>query len=136
MSKSSFLRGLMVSVLLAAIVLPLSGCGNNDKSPYDALQPLLRQLVEAERRGETESFAQLRGLDLVDGSVRVEIEARPGQLEAAVKATADLGTVEIVAQRREELQALIPITSLTALAKERSIHFIRKPIRPVEGTNE
>jgi len=51
------------------------------------------------------------------------------QLEAAVKAAGDLGNVEVIADITESVKALIPIASLTALAKEESIRFIREPIK-------
>jgi len=51
------------------------------------------------------------------------------RLEAAVKAAGDLGTVEVIADITESVKALIPIASLTALAKEESIRLIREPIK-------
>jgi len=116
----------LVVVLLASAVFPLSGCGDVS----DKLDTHLNSLVDAERRGEAESFAQLALIDLVDGSVRVAIECVSGQLDAAVEAAERFGTVEAIAYRAEKLQALIPITSLTTLAREESIQFISDPVKP------
>ena len=143
----------LVAVLLAVAVLPLAGCGNDEdvsdnsgstkvieelpptpdepKTGHPKLDSRLNSLVDAEKRGEAESFAQSRLIDLVDGSVRVEIKFVSGQLEAAVRAAADLGTVEVVADKMELVLALIPITSLYALAEEESVRFIRVPIKGV-----
>jgi hypothetical protein len=121
---------LAVAVLLASAVFSLSGCGN-DEDVSDKLDSRLNRLVDAEKRGEAELYARQHGIDLVDGSVRVEIKCEAGQLEAAVKAAANFGTVEIVAEKVGWVQALIPITSLTALTKEESIHFIRVPMKAV-----
>ena len=119
----------LVAVLLASAVFPLSGCSSEDEDVSNKLDSRLIALIDAEKRGETESFVQSRGFDLVDGSVMVSIKCVPGQLKAAVKAAARLGTVEVVADRAETMKALIPIASLTALAKEESISFIREPIK-------
>ena len=120
----------LVSVLLVSAVFPLSGCGN-DEAARLKLDPVLRQLIDAERRGEAESLAQSASLiDLVDGAVDVAIYAEPGQLEAAVKAVAKYGTVEHVSETAELVGALVPIVRLTALARQKSIRNIRLPARP------
>jgi len=98
---------LLVAVLLTAAVLPILGCSHNEVDIHDKLGSRLMALIDAEKRGEAESFAQSRLIDLVDGSVRVEIKVASGQLGAAVRAAADLGTVEVVADKMELVQALI-----------------------------
>ena len=128
---------LIIAMLMASAVFPLSGCGNDEDLPPTPDEPktgnkldsLLMALIDAKKRGEAESFAQSRLIDLVDGSVRVSIKCVPGQLEAAVKAAADFGTVEIVAETIESVRALIPITSFYALAEEESVRFIRVPVK-------
>ena len=116
---------LLVIVLLAAAVFPLSGCGSEDTT-YK-LDGILSSLVDAEGRGEAESLAQSASVDLVDGAVKVVIESRSGQLEAVEKAAAKYGTVVIVSERLELVAALIPIANLTALAREKGVLFIRQP---------
>ncbi|MFC2071268.1 hypothetical protein ACFLUU_00910 [Chloroflexota bacterium] len=93
----------------------------------------LWRLIEAEKLGEDESLARTwsRGDDVVDGKVRVEIEGLPGQLDAAVVAVAAVGTVEIISQRLNGLQAVMPITSLEVLANEGTIRFVRLPELPM-----
>jgi hypothetical protein len=125
---------LLVIVLLASFAFPLAGCIGEDedvpKKIDNKLDSQLNQLIEAEKRGEAELYAQQRGIDLVDGSARVSIESVPGRLDDVIKVAAEFGTVEIVAERAENVGALIPIASLTALAQEESIHLIRVPTKP------
>jgi len=111
-------------ILLAVVSLSIAGCGTGE-DVRDKIDSRLLGLVDAEKRGETESFARMAGFDLVDGSVRVSVECVSGQLNAAVKAAYDIGTVEAIDDRAEHVQALIPISSLTELAEEESISFIR-----------
>jgi len=144
---------LLAISLLAAVVLSWPGCAYDqngtvaaDEEPQDTsgentedppppktgnpkLRLGLNQLIAAHERGEAEEWARSHGIDLIDGSVRVSIECVSGQLEAAVKAVTRLGTVEVIAERSEQIQALIPIASLTALAREGSISSIRVPIK-------
>jgi len=116
----------LVVILLVVISFSTAGCRTNEDID-DKLGSRLLALIDAEKRGETESFAQSRGIDLVDGSVRVSIKYVSGQLDVAVKVAERFGTVEIVAETIESVLALIPITSLTALAREESISRIREP---------
>ena len=130
----------MVSILLVVSSFSTASCASNQnegenlpsiaeepEKGSDKLDSRLLGLIDAEKRGETESFARMAGFDLVDGSVRVVIDYVSGQLDAAVKAAERFGTVEAIAYRAEKVQALIPITSLTALAREESISRIREP---------
>ncbi|OGO14673.1 MAG: hypothetical protein A2Z02_02950 [Chloroflexi bacterium RBG_16_48_7] len=94
------------------------------------LNTFLNGLIKAEKQGEAESFARQRNVKLVDGKVRVEVEAMPGQLDAAANATAALGTVEIISLTLNAISAVVPIMNLTALAEEKSIRFIRQPVSP------
>ena len=94
----------------------------------------LNQLIWAERQGVAESFARQRDIQLVDGNVRVIIECMPRQVEAATEAANALGTVEL--RYRNWVQAVVPITSLTALAEAESIHFVRLPWWSAEETGE
>ncbi len=90
----------------------------------------LWDIIEAESQGEAESFASGRdNIELVDGGVRVIIECVPGQVEAAAEAATNAGA-KLETSYKNWLQAVVPITSLTALAEAESIRFIRVPILP------
>ncbi|MFC2071991.1 hypothetical protein ACFLUU_04655 [Chloroflexota bacterium] len=120
---------------------PLEESKETDAPPIDypkkgnpKLSSHLWDLIEAEKQGEAESLAQSwgRGEDMVDGKVLVEIEASPGQLDAAANLTAAVGTIHIVSSRMNLVEAVVPITSLEALANQESIRFIRLPVRPMQ----
>jgi hypothetical protein len=95
------------------------------------LESNLRKLILAESQEEAEAFARPRGIELVDGSVRVSIECVPGQVDAAAKIVGTLGTVEIISHRFNGIRALVPIASLNTLADEESIKNIQLPVHPV-----
>ena len=59
-------------------------------------------------------------------SVRVEIDCERGQVEAAITAIETYGTVEV--SYLDTVQAVVPVTSLSALADEESIVLIRLPV--------
>ena len=120
----------LVAVLVASVLFPLSGCGSEDEDARHKLDSALTDLIDTEKRGEAESFAQSARIDLVDGAVEVVIESKPGQFEVAIKAAAKHGTVVGLTESVEHLSALVPITSLTALAREGSIRLIRLPEKP------
>ena len=120
----------LVVVLLVSAVFPLSGC-KTDEATVNKLDSRLLGLIDAEKRGETESFARMAGFDLVDGAVSVGIESKSGQFEAMIKAVAKYGTIESVVESAEAVKALVPIASLTALAREESISCIRDPVEAV-----
>jgi len=100
------------------------------------LQSELFQLIEIENRGEASAFVQRSGVDLVDGMVRVVIEAAPGQARLAAQAAETLGTmVETI--HADWVQVVIPISMLTALADTPSIDSVRLPQIPWPvGTSE
>ena len=90
----------------------------------------LDALVDAEMRGEAEEFARPRCIELLDGSVRVEIECQSGHAEEVARAASAFGVVELT--YRDVVQAVVPITNLNALSKVEGIRFIRMPIRGEE----
>ena len=90
----------------------------------------LNQLILEEKQGKAEEFARQLNIKLIDGKVRVQIEAMPGQLDAAVVVTAATGTVEIISYTLNMVEAVVPITSLAVLAEKDSIRFIRIPVPP------
>jgi hypothetical protein len=120
----------LVTILLVVISFLTAGCGTGE-DVSDKLDSHLNSLVDAERRGEAESFAQLARIDLVDGAVSVGIDSKPGQFEAMIEAVAKYGTIESVVESAEAVKALVPIASLTALAREESISCIRDPVEAV-----
>ena len=98
------------------------------------LDSQLNQLVLAESQGQAASFAQKSNIELVDGKVRVIVECLPEQVDAAVKASSALGIVETSYDNL--LQVSVPVTSLSTLAGEASIHFIRLPQQPLPAPNK
>lgn len=95
------------------------------------LDSRLQDLIRAEKQGQAEAFAQQRGIDLLDGGVRVIIECVPGQVEAAAKAAINVGAKQVSSQAETNwVVAVVPITSLTALTEEQSIKLIRIPVTP------
>ncbi len=88
------------------------------------LNGALVRLIEAEKRGEAESFARQSVLDMRDSSVNVDIYCVRGQAEAAAKAATRLGATMVSTYEDWLLGAYVPITSLDALANEKSIEKI------------
>ena len=95
----------------------------------------LWDLISANERGQAEEHAQLKDIELVDGGVRVIIKCMPGQCEAAAEAASEGGATQ-VRSREDSLKALVPITSLNALAEAGSIRSIRVPVRPVTEASD
>ena len=125
---------LLVTVLMVVISLLISVCSCYTVS--EKLDSILQQLVEAERRGEAESYADQHRIELVNGSVRVIVECDPDMIEEGTEAARALGIVELEAIVREDLvyprlQVLIPITSLNTLAGEKSITRVELPGRVI-----
>jgi hypothetical protein len=117
----------LIALFLASLLFPLIGCSSNDVEARKKLDSQLNQLIDAEKRGEAESFAQLQKIELVDGSVKVVIKCQPEQCEAAAKAVSRVGTITDEDFRWEEIVALVPITRLIGLAGKGSIRNIRLP---------
>jgi hypothetical protein len=101
------------------------------KKQIPSMDGKLRMLIVA--GSDAESFARSRGMgdDVIDGKVRVQIEAMPGQLDVAANITAAIGTVEVIARKLNMFDAVVPLTSLEALANESSIRYISLPEHPV-----
>jgi len=131
---------MFLAVLLLAGLLSIPGCNSNQEEfqeyppllePPDKGNPKLgshlNQLLQAEERGEAEEFAQQYLIELIDGSVTVIIECEPGQVEVAAESVASYGIVELTT-RRGLIQALVPMTSLTALAEAEGIRRVRLPV--------
>ena len=135
---------ILFSALLITLLL-MPTC-NSEQNPTDTneedskpeehpkLSSKLNKLVQAEWRGEAEEFARQGGIELLYDdaglvSVKVVIECLDGQVEAATKAAEAYGTVGII--YRTSIQVVVPITSLSALADEESVGFVRLPISSV-----
>lgn len=127
-------------ISISVFVLSPTACTSSqditDLPPLDSqdkgnpkLDSQLNQLVRAERRGEATLFAEQSDIKLVDGSVRVIIDSVPGQLETATEAAANAGA-KLETSYNNLLQVVVPVTKLSTLAKETSIHFIRLPQYP------
>ncbi len=101
---------------------------------YPGMDSALSQLVVAEIRGEAASYAKSHGIELINGSVKVIIEAMPGELEAATEAATKAGA-KIWLSYKNLLQATVPIMKLPALAAEESIRFIERPESPVPAAS-
>jgi len=120
MKQTGFL--VLMVVLLLTTSLSLPACYHEDN-----LSGHLRQLVEAEKRGEAEEYAAARGIVLRDGKVLVIIECEPGQVEVAVETAVKVNAIVELTTPRGLIQAFVPITSLNKLSKARSVKFIRLP---------
>ncbi|MBI4295917.1 MAG: hypothetical protein HY667_02230 [Chloroflexi bacterium] len=118
---------LAIGMMMSACAAPgPSGAAANERNPK--LSSQLNDLVKAQNQGKAASFAQEQRIELVNARVRVIIESVPGQMEAARKAASAAGDVETSYDNL--LQVLAPVTSLTQLAEEPSIRFIRLPQAP------
>jgi hypothetical protein len=129
------MKAIVITIILLLVgitILAIPACPSGQDTAK--LDSRLNQLIMAEERGEAEAFAQLRNIDLIDGSIRVIIECEPGQAEAAAKAAAKVGA-EKVNIYRDMVGAVVPINKLTTLAKDKSIHFIRLPAYSVPATS-
>jgi hypothetical protein len=133
---------LLTTIILLSILLFIPDCTPNqadDTSEQDGtpepeenpkLDPSLNQLAQAYRWGEVEEFAYRNCIDLLYDdagllSVEVEIDCVPGQVEAAITAAKTYGTVE--GSYLYMIVAVVPVTSLAALADEESVEFVRIP---------
>jgi len=119
----------LVVILLAVLSFSTAGCTNKEDT-VNKLEGHLNQLIRAEEQGEAEEFARQRSIELVDGSVRVEIECLPGHAEEVARAASTFGIVELT--YRNLVQAVVPITNLNALDELEGIRFIRMPRHPEE----
>ncbi|MBI2849959.1 MAG: hypothetical protein HYX80_02820 [Chloroflexi bacterium] len=119
------LSSLAALLLFAACAANQPSNGLPDKG-HPKLDSQLNQLVKAGEEGQAASFAEQHDIQLLDGKVRVIIEALPGQLQAATQAVNNIGgTLET--SYTDLLQAVVPIARLTALADNSSIRFISLP---------
>lgn len=90
----------------------------------------LNQLIEAQKRGEADTFAQQAKIDLVNGSVRVTIFCASGQAEAVAKAATEAGAKQLCIRSGNRITAEVPITSLTTIANMDSVTSIELPVQP------
>ena len=112
-------------IILLVVLLSFPACTCNHKGD-SKLDFNVKRLIEAEKRGEAEEFAQPRNIELIDGSsVRVIIECLPGQVDMVAQEASSFGTVELSTMRG--VQAVVPINNLTALADLPSVRLVRLP---------
>ena len=131
----------IVILLIVFSLLMMIGCQEQSEPSYQLpekgnpkLDSQLNQLVQAEMRGEAALFAEQNNIALIDGRVRVIVECSPGQVDAADEAVSAAGVVE--SRYGDLLQAVVPVSSLTALADKTSIRLIRLPQQPVPGGSQ
>ena len=135
---------LYLPILIFTCLLGMSGMVSCQEQPEPSYQlpekgnpkidSQLNQLVQAEMRGEAASFAEQSNIALVDGRVRVIVECSPGQVDAADEAVSAVGVVE--SRYGDLLQAVVPVSSLTALADKASIRLIRLPQQSVPSGSQ
>jgi hypothetical protein len=142
LSISLVLLLLLLNFCLACGVQPASDVEGQGLSQMELppkgnpkLDSQLNQLISAEGRGEVASFAEQSNIELVGGDVRVIIECVPGQIELATEAATKAGA-RIETSSGDWLQAIVPVTSLTTLANEESIKFIRLPRYPLPAGSQ
>jgi hypothetical protein len=146
--------GLILAFILLVVSLPACSQPENQPVPStnittDKLIPIedidrgnlkldyiLVQLIEAEKRGKADSFALQRDITLRGSSVLVDIRCVPGQIEAAASAAIRMGAkLASSLNSPDGFSAIVPITSLEALAKEKSIAWIAIPVPVDFGSN-
>ncbi|MEE8471182.1 MAG: hypothetical protein V3S51_07620, partial [Dehalococcoidia bacterium] len=147
MTEKRFLRQLFAIALALALLatgLPLSGslAVAQDEQLIDLppiekpvkgnpkLGSVLDQLAAALEAGGLDGAAALakqRSMDIVDGRVRVIIEASPGKADAARSAAAALGA-NVETGYGNMVRALVPVSSLTGLASDPAIRLVRSPL--------
>ena len=72
------------------------------------------------------AMAEAHGLDMVDGNVRVVVEAGEADLRATRAAVAAAGG-KVEAEYADLIQALVPVSTLEALAADPAVHYVRPP---------
>ena len=127
---SRVLLCLMAISMLAAAdgdVLLASGASYSKpkaSKPQQALklESALYQLTQAT---DTETFARLRAIDLIEGRVRVIVELDEGGV-------LDTGAGAVIESRYQNLvRVLVPIDQLLPLSQQTGVRFVRLPQRPV-----
>jgi len=96
---------------------------------HPKLESALWQLVEAQRQRGSAGLAeeaQRGGIELRDSAVRVIVEAKPGQAQAAAARAESLGG-EVEGSYEDLVQVLAPVAMLERLADADSIRFVRQP---------
>ena len=94
------------------------------------LESALSQLVEASAQGQPTAFAQENGIDLEANKVKVVIEAKADNIQAAITAAQDAGG-DVETSYENLIQVMIPLSSLSDLANNSGINCIRLPFKPI-----
>jgi hypothetical protein len=127
-------RLLIIILLLVSAVIPIQGCNYDADNNNSKLDFNIKQLIEAEERGEAEEFAQQVDAELSAEGVTIIIECESGQAEAIAEAAADVGAVQVRARSQNNwVKAVVPIAKLTTLADIPGVHLVRLPWYPVEN---
>lgn len=131
---------LTLALTISVAGIALAGCQEQPeplpeslKKGAPKLDSRLNELVDAEGRGEAISFAGQNNIELVDERVRVIVECVTGQVDTAAKAASTLGVVE--SSHGDLLQVVLPIGSLTTMADQAGVYFVRLPQQPLPGSS-
>lgn len=121
-------RRLFILVALIIVLIPILACNSGKEIADSKIDPLLVNLIQAEKRGEAESFAGQNHLNLKNNQVATTITPALGQAETAVKALIEAGG-ELASDYKNQpvFDAWVPITKLEVLANEKSIISIGVP---------
>jgi subtilisin family serine protease len=101
------------------------------KKGHPRLESSLVQLVNAFEHGDilkAASAAESAGIKLSGDTVRVIIEAQPGNTEEAESWAEALGGI-LEGSTATLVQALMPLSSLEELASHEAVRYVREPIR-------
>lgn len=135
------LRGVLVkrSTILAAVALaaglaagPSSAAQNQPPSARAKMDSHVAAVAAAVRTGGGERAARaarMEELDSVGAAVQVVVEAAPGRRRGALTALASAGA-RVEAEAANLLLALVPATSLAAVAVDPAVAYVRSPLVP------
>lgn len=114
------LKRILLLIAIIVLFVPMLACNTNKEIKNPKLDSVLVQLIQAQKRGEAESFAVQHVIRLDDGKVFVTIWPVSGQGEVVASAIVDNGG-EITADYKKQIfDAWVPITQLESLANNKS----------------
>jgi len=88
-------RHLFLFVFFSTLLL-FPGCNPDETDVSHKFDSALNQLLEADERGEAETFAYTHGIEMIDGSVRIIISNESEQFEEFLIVVTEYGEVEVV----------------------------------------
>ncbi|MBI4267224.1 MAG: S8 family serine peptidase [Chloroflexi bacterium] len=132
---------LFIGIGLSSSPLPASAAGGEEptlppleliRNGNPKLDSRLNQMVAAMPSSGISSFALANVVEPEVETVRVIVEALPGQLETAREVARAFGTVET--DYDNLLQVVVQVAQLNALANSQSVHLVRTPLQAVPET--